>query len=89
MDKISDYFDNNVSIIIYAENIREITTKNNEKMAFVEGSDESEKIEVVLFPKVYKNINIKVGDILLVKGKVEKRFDKYQISTFEIKKLEI
>ena len=90
IDKIPDYFDKNISIIVYTENIKEINTKNNDKMAFINGSDEIEKIEIVLFPKLYKTTEkINVGDILFVRGKVEKRYDKYQISTFEIKKIDL
>ena len=90
IDKIPDYFDKNISIIIYTESIKEINTKNNERMAFIEGSDEIEKIEVVLFPKLYKTLEkINIGDIFYIRGKVEKRYDKYQISTYEIKKIDI
>ena len=32
--------------------------------------------------------DIKVGDIVMIVGKVEKRFDKYQILVNEIKKVE-
>ena len=41
-----------------------------------------------MFPKTFKVYNnVKVGDIIKFKGKVEKRFDKYQIVANEIVKL--
>ena len=55
---------------------------------FITGADEVNKIDLVLFPKIYNNYpNIKESDIILVNGKVEKRFDKMQIIVNDIKKL--
>ena len=88
LEKIEDYFDKNVSIIIYVDSIREINTKNNEKMAFINGSDEIDKIEIIVFPKVYKNIDkINSGNILKIDGKVQKRFEKYQVVANKIERL--
>ena len=57
-------------------------------MAFISGSDELSNIDIVLFPRIYEKYNtLKQGDIILVKGKVEKRFDKYQIVVNNIEKL--
>ena len=84
---ITSYFDKNINIIIYLDNIREINTKNNEQMAFLNGSDETENIDLVVFPKVYKNLNLDIHNVYLVNGKVEKRFDKYQIIVNDIKKI--
>ena len=59
-------------------------------MCFVTGSDELESIDVVIFPEMYKKYNdIKIGDIIRVKGRVEKRFDKYQITANEIEKIDL
>lgn len=90
LNDISLYFDRYVNIIVYVDNIREIKTKNGDKMSFIEASDEVEKIELVLFPKFYKDhIKVNEGDILLVNGKVEKRFDKYQIVVSKIEEMKI
>ena len=60
--------------------IRETTTKNNDVMAFIVGSDEFGEVDLTCFPDVYKKFNnIKVGNIVKIFGKVEKRYDKYQI----------
>ena len=49
-------------------------------MCFVTGSDEKDSIDIVLFPTIYKNYsNIKTGRVAHITGKVEKRFDKYQL----------
>lgn len=90
LNDISLYFDKYVNIIVYVDSIREIKTKNGDKMSFIEASDEVEKIELVLFPKFYKeHIKVNEGDIILVNGKVEKRFDKYQIVVSKIEEMKI
>ncbi len=80
-NQINEYFDEQVNIIITVDRLKEVITKKNDKMLFITGSDELGKIDVVLFPKTYEryNNNIKKDDIILVNGKVEKRFDEYQI----------
>lgn len=74
------YFNQSITILVYVENIKEITTKTNEKMAFILGSDEMGKIDIILFPKVYhKYPDIRQGNILKITGRVEKRLSKYQV----------
>lgn len=80
LEQIDSYFDKTINIILYVDQIKEINTKNNDKMLFITASDELSTIDVVVFPKVYNNINnIDIGDIVEIYGQVEKRFDKYQI----------
>ena len=46
-------------------------TKNKEQMMFITGSDELSKIDIVIFPRIYKNIkSVNIGDIVSIKGKV-------------------
>ena len=60
--------------------IKEIFTKKNDVMAFITASDEYTSVSLTLFPDNYKKFNnIKKNNIIKVTGKVEKRFDKYQI----------
>ena len=90
LDKIEFYFDKNINVITYVEKIKEVTTKDGEKMAFIDGSDEVGKIDIVVFPKLYKKIEkIEEGKIYLIKAKVEKRFASYQLSTFDLKELSL
>ena len=70
------------------DKIKEIDTKNNQKMAFLTVSDEITTSSITLFPKVYQDFNLNVGDIVYIIGRVEKRFDKYQIIANSIKKLD-
>lgn len=84
---INLFFDKHINTIIYVSKIKEILTKNNDKMCFITGSDEITNVDIVIFPKIYGEINIKVGDIFIINGKVEKRFDKYQIIVNKLKKL--
>ena len=82
------YFDKIIETVIYVDKIRTITTKNNEKMMFITGSDEISKADIVVFPRVYnENNNIKEKDIIKIKGKVEKRYDEFQIIANNIIKL--
>ena len=54
-------------------------------MAFVKSSDEYKQIDLTLFPKIYNdNKNLENYDIIKVYGKVEKRFDNYQIIVSKI-----
>ena len=79
LENIKKYFNKNITCILLVDKVKEITTKNNEKMAFYTCSDEELIIDVIVFPKVYDMItNCKKGDIIKVDGKVERR-DNYNI----------
>ena len=57
-------------------------------MAFLTGSDETSTMEYTLFPKVYKEYSdIKKGDLLKVRGTVEKRLNQLQIVVEKIRNL--
>lgn len=89
LQDIALYFDKVVPLIVYVDRMKNVVTKKGDTMCFITGSDEITNIDVVLFPRIYmKYPSIKVGDILYIKGKVEKRFDKYQIIVNELRKLE-
>ena len=86
--EIENYFDKVINIIVYVDKIKEINTSKGDKMCFISGSDELSTIDIVLFPKTYEKFSeINQGYILLIRGKVEKRFDKYQIIVNELKRL--
>ena len=77
---IGSYFDKQIEAVVLVDKVREIQTKNKDRMAFLTGSDELSKVEIVVFPKIYKNINnLEVGKVVKIKGRVEKRYDEYQI----------
>lgn len=83
---IDQYFDKNISLVLIIEQIKEITTKKNDTMAFVTGADEYGQISLTLFPKVYQQYNnIKKKDIIRVYGRIEKRYDQYQLVATSLK----
>lgn len=84
--KIKNYFDRNIKITIQIDKIKETSTKNNDIMAFITGSDEYGSTSIIFFPDTYKRYNnINEGNIIEVFGKVERRFDKYQLIANTIK----
>ena len=88
LNELESYFDKTISVIVYIDKIKEINTSKGDKMCFILGSDEISMIDIILFPNVYKKYNnLKVGDIVKVKGKVEKRYDKYQLVSNEIERM--
>ena len=93
--KINDCTDNMkltpIKQQIFSDNIvfaQEINTKNKDKMMFIMGSDELSTVDIVVFPRVYQVMpEFSLGDILKITGKVEKRYDQYQIVANKIIKL--
>jgi len=84
---IKKYFDKEVNLVVSVDRLKKTTTKNKETMAFLDVVDELDSISVVLFPTTYSKYNISNDDIIFLKGKVEKRFDKYQIIANYIEKI--
>lgn len=85
---ISSYDGKYVLYVLEINSIKEVMTKNNDVMAFVKASDEYSLVDLTLFPKLYKNNqNLNVYDIIKIYGRVEKRFDNYQIVVSSIEKL--
>ncbi|MBR3161127.1 MAG: DNA polymerase III subunit alpha [Bacilli bacterium] len=83
---ISNFFDKYISITLMVDRIKEITTKKNDIMAFITAQDEFGSISLTFFPKTYKQYNnLTKRNIIRVFGKVERRFDKYQIVVNSLK----
>ena len=77
---LEDYVNNYIELVLEVNSVKEILTKKNDVMAFVKASDEYKQIDLTLFPKIYKeNNNIEVYNIIKIYGKVEKKFDNYQL----------
>jgi len=83
---IEKYFNNEVLIVAYIEKVNKIKTKDNKDMYFITGSDETGICEFVMFPKNYSLVSL--GKIYLIKGKVEKRYDKYQVIINKMKEVD-
>jgi len=82
---LEDYDNKFIELVLEVNNIKEILTKKNDVMAFVKASDEYKSVDLTLFPKVYEeNRNLEIYNIIKIYGKVEKRFDNYQIIVSKI-----
>lgn len=85
---IEKYYNKYVETVILVEKLKKLKTKNNDEMAFITGSDETISNDFVIFPTyIHLLDNIKVGDLIKVSGKVEKRYDKYQIIVSKVEKV--
>lgn len=85
---IEKYFDKYVECVVLIENIKTIKTKTNKDMAFISASDETIRGEFTCFESVMPSLNfIKKGDLVKVKGRVEKRLDKYSVIVQQIEKI--
>ena len=86
-EKINAYFDKDVKMVLLIDDIRTFKTKKDENMASITASDETGEIELVIFPRSYNLINdLSVGDIILVNGRVSKRYSDYQIIVNQVKR---
>ena len=67
--------DDSVSLIGLITEVKEITTKNGQKMAFMKLEDLNSSIECVIFPAIYKELagKLKVDEIVNVQAKVSER----------------
>lgn len=89
LEMIENYFNKTVDIIVLIEQIKTITTKKGDQMAFFVGSDETGTIDITLFPKVYERYrDIAKGALLKITGNTERRMDKIQIVVNKIEVLE-
>ena len=76
-------------MIVLVENLKTITTKKGDRMAFLSGSDETGTMDFTLFPKVFERYNdVQKGQLYVIRGNVEKRLDQYQVIVQTIKKVE-
>lgn len=88
LNEVKDHFNQAVEVLILVEKVKIIDTKKGEKMAFVDGSDETSKMDFTMFPRVYQKYpDLQRGDLLKVFGNVEKRLNEYKIVIQNIEKL--
>ena len=88
LDLVPDNFNKVIDCIILVEKIKTINTKKGDKMMFINGSDEIMQREFTIFPKNYKECSdIKVGNIVKITGRVERRYNLYQIVVQKLEKL--
>ena len=81
INNVKNYLGKNVKMVVLINDIRKIKTKKNEDMAFVNGTDETGSMDLVVFPKKISYLeNLMVGSLVVVMGTVARRIDKYQIN---------
>ncbi|MDE5586941.1 MAG: hypothetical protein K2I72_01060, partial [Bacilli bacterium] len=82
LNQVKGFHNRKVSVIIMVERVRTIQTKNGMDMMFLVGSDEYQTLDFTLFPKIYnryRTLNLQSGMILKVFGRVERRYNTFQI----------
>ena len=85
---IKENFDKVVDTVVLVEKIKKIKTKNGDDMAFLEASDETGTSEFTIFKEAFPGLkDVFVGSLIKVRGRVEKRMDKYQIVVSNISKI--
>ena len=89
LSDVDKNFSKTIDVLVLIDKIKTTTTKKGDKMAFLTGSDETGSKEFILFPKVYAQFEmIRVGDVIKVRGKVEKRLNEVQVIVDKIKILQ-
>ena len=87
VDAINDYLFKNINMVLIVNKIKKIKDKNDKDMAFIDAEDDTGKIELTIFNNMFDEIiNLKEKDIILLNGKVSKRFDKLKIIVNNIKR---
>ena len=89
LNEVDKQYDKMIDTLILVEKIKTINTKKGDRMAFITGSDETGSKEFIVFPNILKDYeNMEKGNILKVRGKVEKRLDEIQVIVEKIKILQ-
>ena len=86
LDDIKNYYNKNITAVICIENVKKIKTKSDKDMYFITGSDETNILEFIMFSSI--NCDIIIGSVYILNGRVEKRYDKYQVIINKIKKVD-
>ena len=87
--EIDKNIDKTIDTLLLVEKIKVINTKKGDKMAFLTGSDETGSKEFIVFPNTFKNFeNLEKGNIIKVRGKVEKRLNEIQVIVDKMKYLQ-
>ncbi len=80
LNELEKHFNEQIKTLVLIEKIKVIKTKKGEKMAFLLGSDETKMVDFTCFPRVFeKYSNLKKGDIVVLTGVVEKRYNQLQM----------
>lgn len=81
LDEAQQYLNQrHVKGVVIVESIRKIRTRRGDPMAFLTISDETEEMEAVVFPNVYRQISRWLTEemVITITGKIEIRHNQYQ-----------
>ncbi|MDY0405346.1 DNA polymerase III subunit alpha [Virgibacillus sp. 179-BFC.A HS] len=88
--------DKNAKGVVIVQDIKKIRTKRGESMAFLKIADETDELDAVIFPNLYREHGfwLKEGSAIQIFGKIERRNGQlqwviYQLETFSADKLQI
>ena len=85
LDNYQIHYGKIVNTILFIEDIKNIKTKNNEKMSFVKLSDEYSTIEGIIFPEQARKLtDIERNTVYKIVGKIEKRNNTYQLIIYNM-----
>ena len=88
LENIEHFHNKYVKVVGLLEYKKEVLTKNNTKMAFLTVSDETATGNFVVFASEMKELSeCKIGDVLLIYGRVARRYMEYQINVNKIEKI--
>ncbi len=88
LNQVREYFNQIISTVVLVEKVKVIQTKKGEEMMFFDASDEYQKLDFTLFPKIYQKYpSIQVGDVLKIEGRVERRYDTFQVVVNKVERL--
>ena len=78
---ITKYYNRVVKFAVLIDKVKIIKTKEQKDMAFIDASDETGKMSFILFANLFNTIDeYKKNEIVIIKGRVVKRIDKYQVN---------
>ena len=78
---IAKYYNRVVKFAVLIDKVRVIKTKEQKDMAFIDASDETGKMSFILFANLFNTIDeYKKNEVVIIKGRVVKRIDKYQVN---------
>jgi len=78
---IAKYYNRVVKFAVLIDKVKIIKTKEQKDMAFIDASDETGKMSFILFANLFNTIDeYKKNEVVIIKGRVVKRIDKYQVN---------
>ena len=78
---IAKYYNRVVKFAVLIDKVKIIKTKEQKDMAFIDASDETGKMSFILFANIFNTIDeYKKNEVVIIKGRVVKRIDKYQVN---------